>query len=181
MAAMSFTTKLNLRLLFLFIVILILTSVTQRHSTLFKRANIAQSNSREAINLLFSYTVQLHKTVAALQQTNGAQRSQAIADETRVFGEIFGADSAINQQGENARIRQLADEIRSQHAALLGILEKLQSQQNQSSPGLDSRIDLPVKRIMAALDEMRLYFDEQGREANGLFQKPLHQTSGLSA
>ena len=44
MAAMTFTTKLNLRLLFLFIVILILTSLTQRHATLFKTRNIAQSN-----------------------------------------------------------------------------------------------------------------------------------------
>ena len=100
-----------------------------------RRAILHKATSREAINLLLSYTAQLHKTVAALQQTDGAQRSQAMADENRVFEEIFGADSPISQPGENARIRQLADEIRSQHADLLGIIEKLQFSAESNLPG----------------------------------------------
>lgn len=174
MARMSFTTKLNLRLLFLFIVILILTSVTQRHATLFKRENMMQSNSRQAISLLFNYTVQLHNTLAALQQTDGVKRSQAVADENRVFEEAFGADSPFSQQVENTRIRQLADEIRKQHSDLFGILEKLRSQQNQTSlPDLDSRRDLSVQQIMAALDEMQHHFDKQGLKADVLFKETL--------
>jgi len=168
---MSFTVKLNLRLLFLFIVILILTSLTQRYATLYRYAHITQSTSREAVSLLLSYTAQLHTTLTAIRQAQGASGSaavaQAITEEKRVFEDTFGAESPLSLPETNSRIRHLVDEVRSQRAELFGMNEQL----GPLPRAADTRIDLPVARITDALKKLQGYFDEQGQAANADYWK----------
>jgi len=176
MAKLTFTAKLNLRLVFLFIVILALTSTTQRFATLFKQAHVMQSNSRQAISLLMSYTVQLPNTIAALQQIEGSPDSatllQAKNNENRIFEEAFGTDGPFSQPDKNARIRQLADEVRRQRTELFGAIDQLNPQQDQAArQNFESRIGVSAKKIMAALDEMNSNFNEQGLAADAFYWK----------
>ncbi len=131
MTSMTFTTKLNLRSLFLLIVILSLTSITLRNLTLFRQAYETQEENRQAISLLLNYAAQTSNVVGALQQ-NGETLSQAQAAENPIFEETFGAESPFSQPDQDARIRQLADEVRSQHTALFGTIKQLNQQEDQS-------------------------------------------------
>ena len=76
-----------------------------------------------------SYTAQLHTTLAAIRQAQGASGSaavaQAITDEKRVFEDTFGAESPLSLPETNSRIRHLVDEVRSQRAELFGMNEQL--------------------------------------------------------
>jgi len=181
MASMTFTTKLNLRLLFLFIIILILISITQRHATLFKRAHIMGDTSRQAINLLLTYTVQINNTVSALQQGKSDAKNalllQARTIENKIFEKAFGPDSPLSQQDKNVRIRRLADEVRSQRTELINAIEILNAQQDTANrKNLDNQIALSAKKISAAIDQIRIHFDEQGQKADVLYWKS-HNTN----
>ncbi len=179
MAKLSFTAKLNLRLILLFIIIMLLASFSQRYATLFKQANLMQSNTRQAIYLLLGYTLKTHNTVTALQQGEGAQDdvmlSQATADENLMFEMAFGTNSVFSQPDTHIRIRQLADEVRSQRAGLINAIGILNSRQDQTSrKNLENRITVSSKKIFSAMDEMHAKFNKQGNEADALFER-LHK------
>jgi len=176
MAKLSFTAKLNLRLLLLFIIIFLLASFSQRYATLFKQANLMQSNTREAICLLLNYTLKIHNTATALQQGEDAQDdamlSQTMTDESRAFKEAFGADSPFSQPDTNSRIQQLADEVRNQRADLFGTFEQLNPRQDQATrQNFKNRITVSAKKIFSALNEMHDHFDKLGNEADTFFWK----------
>jgi len=174
---MTFTTRLNMRSLFLLIVVLSLTSITLRNLTLFRQAHETQTESRQAISLLLNYAEQISNVVGALQQ-NDAALSQAHAAENRIFEETFGAESPFNQPDKDARIRQLANEVHEQHTALFGVIAQLNQQQDQSvRQNLEKRISLSAKSIMATLNQMRNQFDKQGSEANALYSKTYKSTA----
>jgi len=174
MAKLTFTAKLNMRMALLFIIIFLFASFSQRYATLFKQSNLMQSNTRQAAQLLLGYTLKIHNTVTALQQGQGAQDdiilSQATADENRMFKMAFGTDSVFNQPDTHIRIRQLADEVRSQRADLINAIKILNSRQDQSSRhNLENRITMSAKTIFSLLDAMYEQLDKQGREADAFF------------
>jgi methyl-accepting chemotaxis protein len=176
MVSMNFTTKLNLRLMFLFIVILLLTAVAQRNSAIFKKAYEIQGKSRQAISLLQAYTSQMSNTVAALQQTEGVPDStalaQALEDEDRLYNKMFASDSPLSQHDENAPTRQLADEVHSQRNVLCRAVEELNAQHDHSARReLEGRIRSSAKKILATLDKLRGHFDKQANEADVLYWK----------
>jgi methyl-accepting chemotaxis protein len=173
MAKLSFTAKLNIRLLFLLIAVLILTSVTQRHSTLFKSSVVNQSNSRQAISLLLSYSTMLHKTAAVLQQTDtprNANLSQILANEDMLFKKLLGADSPLVSTERNDPIRQIADTLRTERTALLTAMRELSAQKDRTlTQQGEGRISVSVGRMVATLDELHRYFDEQGKTAESSY------------
>jgi methyl-accepting chemotaxis protein len=174
MASMTFTTKLNLRLVFLFLVILALTSITQRYATLNRRSVETQHNSRQAISLLLRYSNQLNNTTVILLQPDALDTSslaRAIAEENRVFEELFSTDSPFNQQVEGIRLRQLTDDLRSQRAAFLTAVQEY-STQKKSQQGT-SRIKAAFEKTMAPMDELYDFFDKRGVEAENAFWENL--------
>jgi len=176
MATMTFTTKLNLRMLLLFVIIFLFASFSQRYATLFKQANVMQSNTREAIGLLLDYTLKIHNTVTALQQGEGFQDDatylRATAAEGQSFEKAFGLESHFSKPDINIRIRQLADEVRSQRADLFNTVKELSPGQNQAArQSLENRISVSSKKIFSALDAMHEHFEKQGSEADVFFWK----------
>ncbi len=166
MAKLGFTAKLNLRLVFLFLVILALTSISQRYATLNRRSVEIQGNSRQSISLLLHYEKQLNKTALALQQkgsSGNAALTQTMAEENKIFEAIISTDSPFNLLNEDTRVRQLTDKLRSQRAALLTAAKESESQQSQRHD--NSQISAPLNRMMVILDKLHDYFDRRGREA----------------
>jgi methyl-accepting chemotaxis protein len=182
MAAMNFTTKLNLRMLLLFIAICILTSITLRQSTHYRRAHDMRLKGWRAVSLALDYKTHLYTAIAAAQQSAGdsgnAQFAQALDEETLLFTEAFGTEGLFTLQDESARVRQLADEVRRQRAELLAALKKSVVPSEQPTLQiLDSRIGQPLKRGITALDEIQAYFQEQIREADAYYVRTYNNTN----
>jgi len=166
--AMSFTAKLNLRLVALFVIILVLTSLTQRQGTHYKRANTMQHNSLQAISLLLNYKVHLQTKLAALQHPDVPETagiSTFLAEEDRLFKKSLETDTLVSLSGENTRIRQLIDEVRTQRTRLIEALRN----QNADIGGAEAQVRDSGGRISAALDEMHQSFEKQGLEAHQFF------------
>jgi methyl-accepting chemotaxis protein len=174
--AMSFTAKLNLRLIVLFVVILVLTSLTQRQGTLYKHANTMQHNSLEAISLLLSYKVQLHAMLTALQHpdTHGSGAvSGLLDDEDRLFRKSLETDILLSLSEEPTRIRRLIDDVRIQRTLLMEAVTK----QNAGLAGAEAQMRTSGGRITAALDEMNRSFENQGRDAQEFFRTTYTSTT----
>ena len=174
MASMTFTTKLNLRLVFLFLIILALTSITQRYATLNRRSVETQHSSRQAISLLLRYSNQLNNTTMILLQPDSldtAALTQAMAEENRVFEELFSGDSPFNLPEKDTRLQQITDALRSQRAAFLTVVSEYLTQK-KSQQGT-SRIKVAFEKTMAVTDELYDFFDKQGVEAEAVFWKNL--------
>ncbi len=181
MASMGFTAKLNLRMLLLFLAICILTSITLRQSTHYRRAHDQQLKGWRAFSLTLDYKTCLYAAIASVQlapgEAGGTYAAQTLAEEDRLFTEAFGPAGLITLQ-DSARVRQLADEVRRQRAALLAALKKPAAQpENPALSIIDSRIQGPLTAAIAALKELQTCFEGQIREADAYYVRTYNNTN----
>jgi len=182
MASMSFSAKLNLRMLLLLLAICILTSITLRQATHYRRAHDMQLKSWRAVSLALDYKSQLYTAIAAAQQASGDSGStllaRALDEENRLFTEAFGPAGIFTGQNDSSRVRQLVDEVRRQRAELLTALKEQVPPSGQPTlqiPG--SRIEQPLTRTVSALEDIRTFYAAQIREADAYYVRTYKNTN----
>jgi methyl-accepting chemotaxis protein len=90
-------------------------------------------------------------------------------EENRTFEALFSADSPLSLPDNDARLRQLSDELRSQRAAFVAFAKKPNTQEIPQDS--KNKIKAPLEKIAAIVDELHGYFDKRGREGEADFYK----------